>query len=160
MPSPHDDENEATPAEQALQAYERPDAVSPEAARRGAFRLRHNRAGSRAVSQAVGGAPLREGSHLDDINKDRVAAFGPAILAIRWGTTTVSLALSIPGFLTSAWRVVAVCGALVGYTIFRTVHPIRYTGEMRGFFLLLGEVGLHVAAVVITGKWDLSLIHI
>ncbi len=87
-------------------------------------------------------------------DQDRVAAFAPAILAIRWGTTAVSLALSIPAFLVADMSVVAVCGALIGYTIFRTIEPIRYTGELRGFILLFGEVAMHVAAVVATGKWD------
>ncbi len=154
MPNPHADDSEPTRTDEALEPYDRPYDAAPEEVRRGAFRLRHNRGGSRVLSQAALGAPLREVSHNDAVMNDRVAAFRPAILAIRWGTTAVSLALSIPGFLTSSWRVVAVCGVLIGYTIFRTINPIRYTSEMRGFFLLLAEVGIHIAAVVATGKWD------
>ncbi len=124
-----------------------------DSAREGARRLRHSRSGSKAIGRAVGttGSPTAE---RPTFAGDRVAAFRPAILAIRWGTTMVSLALSIPAFLVEDWKIVAICGALIGYTIIRTVYPIRYTGELRGFFLLLAEVGIHVAAVVASEKWD------
>jgi signal transduction histidine kinase len=84
---------------------------------------------------------------------DRVAAFGPAILAIRWATTIVSLGLAIQrsqgGLLVVAW-----CVALVLYTVLRTMQPIRYLGTNRSLIEVLAEVCLGVAAVTTTGGWD------
>jgi signal transduction histidine kinase len=85
---------------------------------------------------------------------DRVATFGPAILAIRWGTTVASIALATqePGpdrNLIIAWSVV-----IVFYTVWRTINPIRYYGDVRSLLMVIGEVVLHVAALVSTGYWE------
>lgn len=85
---------------------------------------------------------------------DRVATFGPAILAIRWGMTVVSLALSANAFVDADWEIVGWCMALVSYTVFRTISPIRYTGDMRSLVQVVGETALHVVAVSATGYWD------
>ena len=84
---------------------------------------------------------------------DRVAAFGPAILAIRWATTIVSLGLAIQRTDGGA-EIVAWCVILVLYTVLRTVQPIRYLGTNRSLIEVLGEVALGVAAVCTTGGWD------
>ena len=84
---------------------------------------------------------------------DRVAAFGAAILAIRWGTTVVSLALAIERFDNN--RAIAIwCAVILAYTVFRTLRPIRYMGTIRSLIEVLAEVALGVTAVGTTGAWD------
>src|SRR5688500_15893203 len=72
---------------------------------------------------------------VDDI--DRLAAFSPAILAIRWGTTAVSVAMSLPFFIDANWTVVAWCGVIVALTLIRTAHPLRYNGDTRSLISVL-----------------------
>jgi signal transduction histidine kinase len=85
---------------------------------------------------------------------DRVAAFAPAILAIRWGMTAVSLALSGSAFVNSDWDVVLWCMGLVSYTVIRTISPLRYEGDVRSLIQVFAEIALHVAAVAATGYWS------
>ncbi len=89
---------------------------------------------------------------VDDV--DRLAPFSPAILAIRWGTTTVSAALSIPFFIQADWTVVAWCGVIVALTIIRTLRPLEYNGDTRSLASVLVEVAIPVLAVVSTGYWS------
>jgi signal transduction histidine kinase len=88
----------------------------------------------------------------DDV--DLLAAFGPAILAIRWGTTAVSLALATPFFIESDWTVVFWCIVIVAYTLLRTATPLTYNGDTRSLARVLTEVGIPVVAVVSTGYWN------
>jgi signal transduction histidine kinase len=84
---------------------------------------------------------------------DRVAAFSGAILAIRWGTTVVSLALAVERFDNN--RLIAVwCAVILAYTVIRTMSPIRYMGTVRSLVEVLAEVALGVTAVSTTGAWD------
>jgi signal transduction histidine kinase len=85
---------------------------------------------------------------------DRVRAFGPALLAIRWGTTIVSVALAAEAFTSADWWLVAWCGVLVAYTVLRTLSPLRYLGNIRSLLQVLAELALHVAAVATTGYWE------
>ncbi|MEQ8842649.1 MAG: GAF domain-containing sensor histidine kinase [Acidimicrobiales bacterium] len=85
---------------------------------------------------------------------DRVAAFAPAILAIRWGMTAVSLALSASAFVNSDWEIVLWCTTLVSYTVIRTISPLRYTGDLRSLAQVILEIGLHVGAVAATDYWE------
>jgi signal transduction histidine kinase len=85
---------------------------------------------------------------------DRVRPFGPALLAIRWGSTMVSIALAAQTFATRDRWLVGWCVVIVAYTIFRTVRPVRYLGNIRSLSVVLAEVALHVSAVVATGHWD------
>ena len=85
---------------------------------------------------------------------DRVAAFAPAILAIRWGMTAVSLALSATAFVHNDWRIVIWCVAVVSYTVIRTVSPLRYVGNLRSLFEVVGEIAFHVVAVSATDYWE------
>jgi signal transduction histidine kinase len=48
----------------------------------------------------------------------------------------------------------AVCAALVAYTIFRTVRPLRYTEDLGSLIRVLAEVAINVLAVVTTRYWD------
>ncbi len=85
---------------------------------------------------------------------DRVRPFGPALLVIRWGTTTVSVALAGPAFANADWWVVGWCMAIIAYTSFRTITPVRYLGNIQSLTVVVGEIALHVAAVTLTGFWD------
>lgn len=87
----------------------------------------------------------------DDV--DRLAPFGPAILAIRWGTTAVSVALSVPFFIEADWTVVAWCGVIVAMTLVRTANPLQYNGDTRSLIHVLVEVAIPVLAVASTGYW-------
>jgi signal transduction histidine kinase len=93
---------------------------------------------------------------------DLLARFGPLVIAIRWGTVAVGLALAAlgdratgdPG-LDSTGRLLAFGAPLVAYAAFRTVRPLRYvSGEVTGLLGVLGEVGLSLAVVVATGYWS------
>jgi signal transduction histidine kinase len=99
-----------------------------------------------------------DGYEADDVlamldQVDRVRAFGPALLAIRWGTTIVSVALAAEAFTTADWWVVGWCGVVIAYTVLRTLSPIRYLGNIRSLLLVLAELAIHVAAVGTTGYW-------
>ncbi len=85
---------------------------------------------------------------------DRVATFAPAVLAIRWGMTAVSLALSASAFVHNDWRIVLWCMAVVSYTVIRTVSPLRYIGNLRSLFEVIGEIAFHVVAVAATDYWE------
>ena len=88
---------------------------------------------------------------IDDV--DRLAPFSPAILAIRWGTTAVSVALSVPFFIDADWTVVAWCGVIIALTLIRTANPLRYNGDTRSLMSVLLEVAIPVLAVASTGYW-------
>jgi signal transduction histidine kinase len=89
---------------------------------------------------------------------DRVAAFAPAILVIRWGTTLASLALSV-SFLNDQNPFVALwCGAILAYTVIRTSRPVRYFGNLQSLLAVIFEVMFLVLAVVTTGYWESPLI--
>ena len=76
------------------------------------------------------------------------------MLAIRWGTTMVSVALAGRAFADADWPVVIWCGVLVAYTVVRTVSPLRYVGGIRSLIEVVCEVGLLVAAVSATDYWE------
>jgi signal transduction histidine kinase len=98
-------------------------------------------------------APLVVAAGLvDDV--DRLTAFGPAILAVRWGTTVLSMALAGPAFIDAEWNTVAWCGLLIAYTLFRTAHPLRYFGDTKSLIRVLAELVLPILAVINTGYWD------
>ncbi len=84
---------------------------------------------------------------------DRVEAFAPGIIAIRWGTTIASVALAIDHY-DGRKSVAAFAVAIVAYTVLRTVQPIRYLGTLRSLLEVLAEVALGVAAVCCTGGWE------
>lgn len=85
---------------------------------------------------------------------DRVATFGPAILAIRWGTTVASIALATQDIAHPRWLLVTWSAVIVTYTVLRTARPIRYYGDVRSLLFVIGEVALHVAALLSTGYWE------
>ena len=90
---------------------------------------------------------------------DRVAGFKPAILAIRGGTTVISIVLAAPAFVDRDWTIIAWCAVIAVYNVFRLAFPIRYvTADTSSLLRVLTEVILHVMAVVATGYWDSPLV--
>ena len=85
---------------------------------------------------------------------DRVAAFGPAILAVRWAIAIASIALATQQFEAKPYSMAVWSGMILAYTVVRTLHPLRYTGDVRSLLEVIGEVVLNVACVVATGYWD------
>jgi hypothetical protein len=84
---------------------------------------------------------------------DRVRVYGPAMLAIRWGTSMVSVALAAESFAEADWWIVGWCGVLLAYTVIRTLSPLRYLGNVRSLIEVVCEVALLVTAVASTGYW-------
>jgi signal transduction histidine kinase len=91
-------------------------------------------------------------------SSDLLSPFSPAIMAVRWATTGVSLALSSPYLLDGARALLAWTSLILINTVFRTARPLRYTGSVRSMAQLFAEIGLHVLAVVATGYWDSPLV--
>jgi signal transduction histidine kinase len=89
-----------------------------------------------------------------DPRRDQVAPFRPAILGIRGGTTAVAVALASPAFAQGDFWVVAWCGVIVAYNIFRIFRPLRYTDDTASLAGVMAEVILHTLAVIATGYWD------
>lgn len=86
--------------------------------------------------------------------EDRLAAFRSPILAIRTATVAVGLALASLE-LSTAHPVLAVWAAVVtGYAVVRAVRPLVYQDDTASLMRVLGEVGLHLFAVVATGYWE------
>ncbi len=103
------------------------------------------------MAETTDGSAAEDGL-VDEV--DRVATFGPAILAIRWSTTITSLALSAPHFADRDYLVVLASVVDIAYTAFRTLDPLRYTGDIRSVSRVLGEVVLFIVMVALTGYWE------
>lgn len=86
--------------------------------------------------------------------RDHVLPFRPAILAVRGGSTAVSVALAAPDFAEPNWLVIGICTILVLYNVFRIIQPVRYVDDTASLVRVIVEVGIHLAAVVATGYWD------
>ena len=95
-----------------------------------------------------------DGEMLPLEDEDQAKSFRPVVIAVRWGTTAVSLALAVLGFVVRDWVVVAWCGGLVAYTIYRSVSPVALTRRVRTTFEVILEVALMISAVVSSGGWD------
>jgi signal transduction histidine kinase len=85
---------------------------------------------------------------------DRVAAFAPAILAVRWAVAVASVALATQQFDEKPYSVTVWSAIVITYTVSRTLVPLRYTGDVRSLLEVLGEVILNICCVIATGYWD------
>jgi signal transduction histidine kinase len=84
---------------------------------------------------------------------DLLASFGPLVIAIRWATVAVGLALAALDN-NEAGRLLAFGAPLVVYATARTIRPLRYLTDRTGSLLqVFLEVGLCLAIVVGTGFW-------
>jgi signal transduction histidine kinase len=88
---------------------------------------------------------------------DSLSPFAQAILAIRWGTTAVSIAVASPEIRDGDTRLLGCSAALLAYTIYRTARPLRYGDDTSGLLRVVGEVALTVLALTATGYWDSPL---
>jgi len=104
---------------------------------------------SRPVGRAAGDV---DGGELGPTNQ--VAAFRPAILGVRGGTTALSVVLAAPAFAQGDRWVAGWCVAIVAYNVFRIVRPVRYVDDAASLARVLGEVAFHVVAVAATGFWE------
>lgn len=99
-------------------------------------------------------------SGTDRPEADRLAPFAPAILAVRWASSGVSLALASPDLLDGDLWVLAWVALVLLNTVARTVRPLQDRGRPRHLVALLAEIGLHVMAVIATGYWDSPIVLI
>jgi signal transduction histidine kinase len=85
---------------------------------------------------------------------DRVAAFNPAILAIRWGVTIASVALALRDYAEEPVKVSVWSTVVLVYAVLRTIRPIRYRGDLSSLVEVLAEVVIFAACVMTTGYWE------
>ena len=90
--------------------------------------------------------------------EDLLIPYAPAILAVRWATTMVSVTLAFGAFANADLSVVPWAAIVVLNTAFRTLSPLRYVATNRALIPLLFEVGLHVLALAATGYWNSPLV--
>ncbi len=90
--------------------------------------------------------------------EDLLTPYAPAILAVRWATTMVSVTLAFSAFAEADLSVVPWVAVVVCNTAFRTLSPLRYVATARGLIPLLFEVGLHVLVLAATGYWASPLV--
>ena len=85
---------------------------------------------------------------------DRVAAFAPAVLAVRWAVTITSIALATQHYEDHPYSAVLWSAVVLSYTVLRTLKPIRYTGNVQSLLEILAGVVLNVVCVATTGYWE------
>jgi signal transduction histidine kinase len=93
----------------------------------------------------------------DAVTTDTLAPFAQAILVIRWGTTVVSLLLASPDLRDGDQALLIASAAVLGYTLYRTIRPLKYTDDLRSLLVVLGEVAFTLLALVSTGYWQSPL---
>jgi signal transduction histidine kinase len=88
---------------------------------------------------------------------DLLAPFGPAVLAVRWSTTAIAVAVAV-GTAGDAGAATLWALALTGLTVMRTATPLRDDGSVRSLAVFGLELALVLAAVISTGSWDSPLV--
>lgn len=91
---------------------------------------------------------------------DRVANFSSLITAMRLATVAISLLLAASTQLNSASTTRVWTAVIVAYAVFRAFRPVAYSDDLRSLLRVMGEVGLHVVAVICTGGWDSPLVFV
>ncbi len=94
----------------------------------------------------------------DGSTVDQLASFSAAIVNVRWATTAVSLVLVSSSLLRPDWPTIVATLAVLGNTIYRSVHPLVYTGSPADQILLLLEVTLFWVILAVTGFWQSPLV--
>lgn len=89
---------------------------------------------------------------------DRIATFNSLVTATRLATTAISLLLVSTRLTDGGLSLKVWTAVVVSYAIFRAFRPIRYSDDLASLLRVVGEVALHVAAVIMTGYWDSPLI--
>ena len=89
---------------------------------------------------------------------DLLARFGPLVIAVRWATVALGLALAaLQETDTNRAGYLALGVPLFAYAVLRTVRPLTYLTGARatlGLVDVLAEVGLSLAVVVATDYWS------
>jgi signal transduction histidine kinase len=95
---------------------------------------------------------------LPGLEIDRMANFTGLITATRLATTAISLLLVMNRVDSQSISLQLWTALIVSYAVVRAFKPIRYTDDVRSLVRVMGEVALHVLAVIMTGGWDSPLI--
>jgi signal transduction histidine kinase len=90
--------------------------------------------------------------------QDPLLPFAPAILAVRWATTSATIVLASALILAGDLAMVPWVVATLLYTVLRTFFPLCYDGTTRSLVVLELEIGLNVLAVAATGFWSSALV--
>ncbi len=95
---------------------------------------------------------------LPNTASDRVSTFNGLITAMRLATTAISLLLVSADIDDTGVSLRVWTALVVAYAIFRAMRPIKYADDVQSLVRVLGEVALHVIAVIATGGWESPLI--
>lgn len=85
---------------------------------------------------------------------DRLEPFAPAIVAIRWSTAALSVALAAPEIADGNGLMLFWSAVVLAYAALRTISPIRYRGNVRSVAEVIGEAVLHMLVLATTGYWE------
>jgi signal transduction histidine kinase len=85
---------------------------------------------------------------------DALAPFGQVVLAIRWGTTAISVVLASPDLRDGDIGVTVLVVALVAFTAYRTWRPLRFDQALLSMATVVAEVGATAIAITWTGHWE------
>jgi signal transduction histidine kinase len=129
--------------------------VGPAAPKDGGFQNRIARELRRALVD-----PATKSDEPDIVTRrsDRVAAFGPVIMAMRLATTAITLLLVAPDIMRGDPTIIITTLVVTIYALLRTFHPIKYTNDVSSVIQVVAEVAIHVAAINLTGYWNSPLI--
>ena len=89
---------------------------------------------------------------------DHVAAFNGLISAMRMATTAISILLVSQHMGTGDKMLMGWTAVVLSYAMFRTFKPVRVADDLPSLLRVVGELALHVAAIVMTGGWGSPLI--
>lgn len=121
-----------------------------------------NRAASSEVFRGLTAKELGERrdalAYWSDKRRDRLEPFTSAILAIRWGTTMLSVSLAASGLVAVDPVLVVAVIAIVANTVLRSMRPQRDHGDDRSTVSLFTELAFHLLAVTLTGLWESPLL--
>lgn len=92
------------------------------------------------------------------MNDDTLSPFGQVVLAIRWGTTAISLVLASPDIRDGDIAVSLWVLGLILLAAYRTWRPLRYDRRVVSMATLVGELAATVVGLVTTGYWDSPLV--
>lgn len=73
---------------------------------------------------------------------------------MRAATTAAAIGLAVTPAVRRDWWTVAWVAGIAIYNLVRLFHPVKDHGDARGAIELDAEVALHLAAVLVTGRWD------
>lgn len=85
---------------------------------------------------------------------DQTGAFRPAIMGVRGATTAVTVVLCSSALANTEWDVLTAAVVVITYNIVRILKPLEIRDDVPSLLRVLGEVIIHVLAVVATGYWD------